>query len=202
VEDNGLSWHSYGKRYYDAVIGRFPNVDPLIDTFHFVTGYNYAENEPVANIDLWGLQKANPKNLATEVKEAARDFNRFSGFVEGGALATTAITGGAAAPIAVPVAVVADGYTKAAVVVEFIADIAEMDGVIDTETFVDAAVEVVSPIMSKRISDVILMPVIGNLSKTWDDAKKAVEAAANQVQNMIEDGVKSIVTPQPDSPKQ
>jgi RHS repeat-associated protein len=57
VEDNGLSWHSYGKRYYDAVIGRFPNVDPLIDTFHFVTGYNYAENEPVANIDLWGLQK-------------------------------------------------------------------------------------------------------------------------------------------------
>jgi RHS repeat-associated protein len=57
VEDNGLGWHSYGKRYYDAAIGRFPNVDPLIDTFHFVTGYNYAENEPVAHIDLWGLQK-------------------------------------------------------------------------------------------------------------------------------------------------
>jgi hypothetical protein len=32
-------------------------VDPLIDTFHFVTGYNYAENEPVGHIDLWGLQK-------------------------------------------------------------------------------------------------------------------------------------------------
>jgi hypothetical protein len=44
----------------NAAIVRFPNVDPLIDTFHFVTGYNYAENEPVGHIDLWGLQKAKP----------------------------------------------------------------------------------------------------------------------------------------------
>jgi RHS repeat-associated protein len=57
IQDAGLGWHAYGKRYYDAAIGRFPNVDPLIDTFHFVTGYNYAENEPVGHIDLWGLQK-------------------------------------------------------------------------------------------------------------------------------------------------
>jgi RHS repeat-associated protein len=57
VDDGGLGWHSYGKRYYDAAIGRFPNVDPLIDTFHFVSGYNYAENEPVAHVDLWGLQQ-------------------------------------------------------------------------------------------------------------------------------------------------
>jgi RHS repeat-associated protein len=57
IQDAGLGWHAYGKRYYDAAVGRFPNVDPLIDTFHFVTGYNYAENEPVGHIDLWGLQK-------------------------------------------------------------------------------------------------------------------------------------------------
>ena len=55
--DLGLNWYDYGKRWYDPVIGRFPGVDPLADTFNFVTPYNYAENEPTAHIDLWGLQK-------------------------------------------------------------------------------------------------------------------------------------------------
>jgi RHS repeat-associated protein len=66
IQDAGLGWHAYGKRYYDAAIGRFPNVDPLIDTFHFVTGYNYAENEPVGHIDLWGLQKQSMIDMAID----------------------------------------------------------------------------------------------------------------------------------------
>ena len=32
-------------------------VDPIADQFPHVTTYNYAENEPIAHIDLWGLQK-------------------------------------------------------------------------------------------------------------------------------------------------
>jgi hypothetical protein len=32
-------------------------VDPIIEKFPWVTPYNYAENEPVGSIDLWGLQR-------------------------------------------------------------------------------------------------------------------------------------------------
>jgi len=55
-EDFGLNWYAYGARYYDPAIGRFTGVDPIADQFAWVSEYNYAENEPVANIDLHGLQ--------------------------------------------------------------------------------------------------------------------------------------------------
>ncbi len=55
--DHDLKWYDFGARFYDAVIGRFSGVDPLAEKFAHVTTYNYAENEPIANIDLWGLQK-------------------------------------------------------------------------------------------------------------------------------------------------
>ena len=32
-------------------------MDPIADQFNYVSVYNYAENEPIGNIDLWGLQK-------------------------------------------------------------------------------------------------------------------------------------------------
>jgi hypothetical protein len=40
----------------DPTIGRFTGVDPIADKFAFVSGYNYAENSPIGNIDLHGLQ--------------------------------------------------------------------------------------------------------------------------------------------------
>lgn len=55
--DFGLDWYDYGARWYDPSIGRFTGVDPIAEDFPWVTTYNYAENEPIANIDLWGLQK-------------------------------------------------------------------------------------------------------------------------------------------------
>ena len=54
--DNGLNWYDYGKLWYDPTLGRFPSVDPIIDEFPYLTPYNYASNDPVKNIDLWGLQ--------------------------------------------------------------------------------------------------------------------------------------------------
>ncbi|MFM9951077.1 MAG: RHS repeat domain-containing protein, partial [Saprospiraceae bacterium] len=56
VEDFGWNWYPYGARYYDAAVGRFWGVDPIADRFAHASVYNYAENEPVANIDLHGLQ--------------------------------------------------------------------------------------------------------------------------------------------------
>jgi RHS repeat-associated protein len=50
----------YGFRYYDPGIGRFTGVDPIADQYPHVTVYNYAENEPIGHIDLWGLQKEVP----------------------------------------------------------------------------------------------------------------------------------------------
>ena len=56
ADDFGLDWHFYGFRMYDAAIGRFPSVDPIIERFSYLTPYNYASNNPVLMIDLWGLQ--------------------------------------------------------------------------------------------------------------------------------------------------
>jgi RHS repeat-associated protein len=53
----GLGWYAYGFRYYDASIGRFVGVDPISSQFPHVSVFNYAENEPVASIDLHGLQR-------------------------------------------------------------------------------------------------------------------------------------------------
>jgi RHS repeat-associated protein len=55
--DTLSGWYEYGFRWYDAGIGRFTGVDPIADQFPWVSVFNYAENEPVGHIDLWGLQK-------------------------------------------------------------------------------------------------------------------------------------------------
>jgi len=49
--------YDYGARMYDPTLGRFSGIDPIAEDYYYVTPYNYAENEPIANIDLWGLQK-------------------------------------------------------------------------------------------------------------------------------------------------
>ena len=55
-DDFGVNLLDYGARWYDAALGRFPNVDPLIYKFPYLTPYNYASNSPIAKIDLYGLQ--------------------------------------------------------------------------------------------------------------------------------------------------
>ena len=54
--DIGFDLMPYGARYYDPAVGRFTGVDPIADRFAFVSAYNYAENSPISNIDLHGLQ--------------------------------------------------------------------------------------------------------------------------------------------------
>ncbi len=70
---------------YDPAIGRFTGVDPIAEQYAFVSGFNYAENDPVAHIDLHGLQKADyemfPKvNLTDKFKSLWGDFTTALGF--------------------------------------------------------------------------------------------------------------------------
>ena len=60
-----LGLYAYGARYYDPTIGRFTGVDPIADQFPHVSTHNYAENEPIGNIDLHGLQKVSIHVLGT-----------------------------------------------------------------------------------------------------------------------------------------
>ncbi len=46
----------YGFRCYDPSTARFTSIDPISDQFPHVSTFNYAENSPIRNIDLHGLQ--------------------------------------------------------------------------------------------------------------------------------------------------
>ncbi len=55
-DDGDLNWYDYGFRNYDPQIGRFPQLDPLTDSYPFLTPYQYASCDPIANIDIDGLE--------------------------------------------------------------------------------------------------------------------------------------------------
>ncbi len=54
-DDFGLNWDYFGARYYDAVIGRFPTIDPLADRFSSVSPYSYPFNNPLRYTDPTGM---------------------------------------------------------------------------------------------------------------------------------------------------
>ncbi|TXI33824.1 MAG: hypothetical protein E6Q58_02240 [Niabella sp.] len=47
----------YGLRIYDPRLGKFLSVDPLFKEYPWNSPYAFAENEPIANIDLDGAEK-------------------------------------------------------------------------------------------------------------------------------------------------
>ncbi len=56
LDDADLDWYDYGFRNYDAQIGRFTQLDPLTWDYPDLTNYQYASNDPIANIDIDGLE--------------------------------------------------------------------------------------------------------------------------------------------------
>ena len=60
-----LNWYDYGFRNYDPQIGRFPQLDPLTFSYPHYTPYQYAGNEPIANVDLDGLEPLGAIGAAT-----------------------------------------------------------------------------------------------------------------------------------------
>lgn len=54
--DSESGLYYYGMRYYSPWTCRFINVDPIALDYPFYTPYQYAGNEPIANMDLDGLE--------------------------------------------------------------------------------------------------------------------------------------------------
>ena len=55
IEDLEIMLLDFGARYYDAAISRFSTIDPLADQNHHQSGFVYADNNPISNIDFMGL---------------------------------------------------------------------------------------------------------------------------------------------------
>jgi len=97
-----LDWYDFDFRMYDPALGRFTCLDPIAESFYHVSPYNYAENSPIANIDLWGLQaeyyltRHKRAELLTNSKEEyikeLKRFNRDDRVVTAGAAATVGIS--------------------------------------------------------------------------------------------------------------
>jgi RHS repeat-associated protein len=100
-DDGDLNWYDYGFRNYDPQIGRFVQLDPLTDDYPMLSPYQYAGNDPIANVDLDGLEPGAAGGVASGVSAGERAFtyaykaaNDFSQWIRPAAHVATAAASG------------------------------------------------------------------------------------------------------------
>jgi RHS repeat-associated protein len=54
-DELGLNFYDYGARNYDPALGRWMNIDPLVEKFPSWSPYAYCENNPINMVDPTGL---------------------------------------------------------------------------------------------------------------------------------------------------
>lgn len=72
-ENAGLNWYDYGFRSYDPQIGRFMQLDPMADYFSDLTPYQYAGDDPIANVDMDGLEEADAIGVTANAAKSLAD---------------------------------------------------------------------------------------------------------------------------------
>ena len=76
-DELGLAWHDYGARNYEPNLGRFAVIDPMTDFVSYQSPYVTANNNPVQNIDYYGLGIINVlENLFKQVKNGVKNLFR------------------------------------------------------------------------------------------------------------------------------
>jgi len=78
IDDADLDWYDYGYRNYDPQIGRFTQLDPLAWDYEDLTPYQFAGGDPVANVDVDGLEPAEVTSFARAVGAAADAIKTFA----------------------------------------------------------------------------------------------------------------------------
>ena len=76
-DDADLDWYDYGFRNYDPQIGRFAQLDPLTDDYPELTPYQYASNEPIANVDMDGLELKESTQAFSWASQSTSSFSQF-----------------------------------------------------------------------------------------------------------------------------
>ena len=51
LDFNGYNMNDYGARYYDAALGRWNVIDPLVEKYHAFSPYNFVVNNPMKYVD-------------------------------------------------------------------------------------------------------------------------------------------------------
>ncbi len=54
--EKGLNWYDYGARHYDAALGRFTTIDPVMEKFYAASPYAYCANNPIRYVDPTGME--------------------------------------------------------------------------------------------------------------------------------------------------
>ena len=83
VSDFDLGWADFRARFYLGMgdgVPRFLGIDPLTEAYSFQSSYVYAANNPISNIDIFGMAAASTQELINYVWEKTPSDGKFHSY--------------------------------------------------------------------------------------------------------------------------